>query len=68
MKYLAVGDIHIDISNRFEDIQQTLDQILDIAIMQKVDKVLFLGDAFTNRRPYPEEYNVLYKWDKFNKK
>lgn len=62
MKYLAVGDVHIDINNRMDDIRATLDQIADIAINEKVDKLLFLGDAFTHRRPYPEEYNVLYNW------
>lgn len=62
MKYLAVGDVHIDINNRMDDIKETLDQIATIAINEKVDKLLFLGDAFTHRRPYPEEYNVLYNW------
>ncbi len=62
MRYLAVGDVHIDINNRMDDIEKTLNQIADIAINEKVDKLLFLGDAFTHRRPYPEEYNVLYSW------
>lgn len=62
MKYLAVGDIHIDLSNRMYDIQRALLQIANLAVFKGVDKVLFLGDAFTSRRPYPEEYNVLYEW------
>lgn len=62
MKYLAVGDIHIDLSNRMYDIQLALMKTANLAVCKGVDKVLFLGDAFTSRRPYPEEYNVFYEW------
>lgn len=62
MRYLAVGDVHIDTNNRLDDIKATLSQIVKIATDKKVGKVLFLGDAFTSRRPYPEEYNVMFEW------
>lgn len=62
MIYLAVGDIHIDENGRLDDLKKVLDQIVDIAESKEVDKVLFLGDAFTSRRPTPVEYDVMNRW------
>lgn len=62
MKYLAVGDIHIDEGNRLDDLKKVLDQIVSIVASRKVDKVLFLGDMFTSRRPTALEYRTAYEF------
>ena len=62
MKYLAIGDCHLDERNRLEDLKKILDQIVGIADDREVDKILFLGDLFTSRRPSALEYNVAYNW------
>lgn len=62
MRYLAIGDIHIDETNRLEDLKKVLYQIADIAEQKEVDKILFLGDLFTSRRPTALEYKTAYEW------
>jgi len=54
--------VHIDQNNRLEDLRSILQQIVAIAEKYDVDKVLFLGDLFTSRRPTALEYRVAYEW------
>ncbi len=63
MKILHFADLHLGvetygridpatgISSRFLDFLSTLDQVLDYALANKVDLVLFCGDAYKSREP-----------------
>ena len=65
MKLLHFADAHIDMSNygrhdpltglplRVLDFLKSLDTIVDTAIDEKVDLVLFAGDAYRDRSPAP---------------
>jgi len=65
-KILHFADSHIDMANygrqdpetglplRVMDFLKSLDQIVDTAIAEKVDCVLFAGDAYKNRDPAPD--------------
>lgn len=65
MKILHFADAHIDMNNygrhdrekalpvRVVDYLNALDQIVDAAIEEKVDLVLFAGDAYKDRNPQP---------------
>ena len=65
MKLLHFADAHIDMANygrhdpatglplRVLDFLKSLDAIVDAAIEEKVDLVLFAGDAFKDRSPAP---------------
>lgn len=65
LKILHFADAHIDIANygrhdpesglplRVVDFLSALDQIVDAAIAEKVDLVLFAGDAYKDRNPQP---------------
>ena len=65
MKLLHFADAHIDMSNygrhdpvtglpvRVLDFLKSLDTIVDAAIAEKVDLVLFAGDAYRDRSPAP---------------
>lgn len=65
MKILHFADAHIDMSNygrhdpetglplRVLDFLRSLDEIVDAAIAEKVDLVLFAGDAYRDRSPAP---------------
>jgi len=65
IKLLHFADAHIDIANygkhdpttllpiRVMDFLQSLDQIVDRAINEKVDLVIFAGDAYKDRNPHP---------------
>jgi len=65
VRILHFADAHIDMVNygRFDpvtalpirviDFLQALDQIVDTAVSQKVDFVLFAGDAYKDRNPQP---------------
>lgn len=65
MKILHFADAHIDISQagriepdttipvRVRDFLNSLDTIVDAAIDEKVDLVLFAGDAYKDRHPQP---------------
>ncbi len=65
MKILHFADAHIDMANygrhdpqsglplRVLDFLKSLDAIVDAAIAQKVDMVLFAGDAYKDRSPAP---------------
>jgi len=65
IRLLHFADAHIDIANygrhdpelalpvRVVDFLQALDQIVDTAVSEKVDLVLFAGDAYKDRNPQP---------------
>jgi exonuclease SbcD len=65
MKLLHFADAHIDMSNygrhdpvsglpvRVLDFLKSLDTIVDTAISEKVDLVIFAGDAYRDRSPAP---------------
>lgn len=65
MKILHFADAHIDIANygkrdpqsglplRVLDFLKSLDEIVNTAIAEKVDLVLFAGDAYKDRTPAP---------------
>ncbi|HKY78806.1 MAG TPA: exonuclease SbcCD subunit D, partial [Anaerolineales bacterium] len=65
LKLLHFSDAHIDIANygrhdpqtglpvRVLDFLKSLDEIVDTAIREKVDLVLFTGDAYKDRNPAP---------------
>ncbi len=65
MKLLHFADLHLGIDNygtlnprtglstRIDDFLRSFDAIIDAAIGQDVDAVLFAGDAFKNRDPSP---------------
>jgi len=65
MKLLHFADAHIDMANygrhdpesglplRVLDFLKSLDEIVDTAIDEKVDLVLFAGDAYKDRAPSP---------------
>ena len=65
MKLLHFADAHIDMANygrhdpvtglplRVLDFLKSLDTIVDAAITQKVDMVIFAGDAYKDRSPAP---------------
>lgn len=65
MKILHFADAHIDMANtgrqdpntglpiRVMDYLRSLDEIIDAAIHEKVDMVLFAGDAYKDRNPAP---------------
>lgn len=65
MKILHFADAHIDMANygrqdaetglpiRVMDYLKSLDEIVDTAIREKVDLVLFAGDAYKDRNPAP---------------
>lgn len=65
IRLLHFADAHIDIANygrhdpetglplRVMDFLHALDQIIDAAIEEKVDLVIFAGDAYKDRNPQP---------------
>lgn len=65
MKLLHFADLHLGIDNygslnprtglstRIDDFLRSFDTIVDVAIEDQVDAVLFAGDAFKNRDPSP---------------
>ncbi len=65
MRLLHFSDAHIDMANfgrhdpisglplRVLDFLKSLDVIVDTAINEKVDMVLFAGDAYKDRSPAP---------------
>src|SRR5512140_1582545 len=65
MKLLHFADAHIDMSNygrrdpvtglpvRVHDFLKSLDTIVDTAIAERVDLVIFAGDAYKDRTPVP---------------
>lgn len=65
LKILHFADAHIDMANygrhdaqsglpvRVTDFLRSLDEIVDAAIREKVDMVLFAGDAYKDRNPAP---------------
>ncbi len=73
LKVLHFADAHIDIANygrqdpesglplRVLDFLKSLDEIVDAAITQTVDLVIFAGDAYKDRTPAP---TFQREWDK----
>ena len=73
MKILHFADAHIDMANygrhdpetglpvRVLDFLKSLDTIVDTAISEKVDMVIFAGDAYKDRSPAP---TFQREWDK----
>ena len=65
VRVLHFADAHIDIANygrhdpatglpqRVVDFLKALDQIIDAAIVERVDLVIFAGDAYKDRNPQP---------------
>src|SRR3972149_3232842 len=65
LKLIKLADAHIDMANygrhdpqsglpvRVMDFLKSLDEIIDTAIAEKVDLVLFAGDAYKDRNPAP---------------
>ena len=65
IKLLHFADAHIDIANygrhdpdsalpiRVMDFLHALDQIVETAVSEKVDLVIFAGDAYKDRNPQP---------------
>jgi exonuclease SbcD len=65
LRILHFADAHIDIANygrhdpetalpvRIMDFLRSLDQIVDAAINERVDLVIFAGDAYKDRNPQP---------------
>ena len=65
MRLLHFADAHIDMANfgrhdvetglpfRVLDFLKSLDTIVDTAISEKVDLVIFAGDAYKDRTPAP---------------
>src|SRR5512136_964526 len=65
MKLLHFSDAHIDMANygrhdpatglplRVLDFLKSLDSIVDTAIDEKVDLIIFAGDAYRDRSPAP---------------
>lgn len=63
MKILHFADLHLGVENyghidpatglstRLLDILESLDKLVDYAVKEKVDLVLFCGDAYKNREP-----------------
>lgn len=63
MKIVHFADLHLGVENyghinpenglssRLEDFLAALDELVDYAINQKVDLVLFCGDAYKTREP-----------------
>ena len=66
IKILHFADAHVDMVNygkhdpdtnlpiRVMDFLRALDQIVDAAIDERVDLVIFAGDAYRNQRPHPK--------------
>lgn len=73
LKILHFADAHIDIANygrqdpesglplRVLDFLKSLDEIMDTAIQEKVNLVVFAGDAYKDRTPAP---TFQREWDK----
>ena len=62
LSILCCGDIHIDYSNRFEDMKKTLNQIIDVDIVKQPDLIILLGDIYDKRLVRPEESNLFYEF------
>ncbi|MBP6085521.1 exonuclease SbcCD subunit D [Candidatus Gracilibacteria bacterium] len=70
MKFLHFSDLHLGMENyshidpdtglstRFQDWQNSLDAMIELANEHDVDVVLFTGDAFKNRDPSPTYQNA----------
>lgn len=62
MRYLVMSDVHLNINRRFEDTLDALEQIYQLVLKHKVEKVLILGDVYTSRRPHSKEKTEFQRW------
>lgn len=63
MKLVICSDFHINKSNRLEDTKDAMNQILEYCKQNKdIKALLFLGDAYTSRRPRQNEMRIFEKW------
>jgi exonuclease SbcD len=68
VKLLCCGDFHIGAGvgtygpERLADFGHVLEQIHEIAVRERVDSLLFAGDAFERRIPSPAELMVFKDW------
>jgi DNA repair exonuclease SbcCD nuclease subunit len=63
MKIIVCSDFHINKANRLEDTRDSMNQILEYCKTQKdIKALLFLGDAYTSRRPRQNEMRIFEKW------
>lgn len=77
MKFLHFADLHIDANTRGKrdpdtgvhirvmDTVNNLDYLIDFAIQEKVDAVIFSGDAFHHERPLQEHKELFQKRIKY---
>lgn len=65
MKAIACADIHLDITNRFEDTKSVLRQILKYVTDNEIDTVFILGDIYDRKRPYNSEKVVFCHFVKY---
>ena len=80
MKILHFADLHLGvesygridpatgISSRLLDFLSTLDQLVDYALENRVDLVLFCGDAYKSREPSQTQQRIVLKKAKSWKK
>ncbi|MFH1032115.1 MAG: exonuclease SbcCD subunit D [Chloroflexota bacterium] len=73
LKILHFADLHLGVesygrinaetglSTRLEDFLKALDQVVDYALKNSVDLVLFCGDAYKSREPSPTQQRELAK-------
>ncbi len=61
MKIAIAADFHINKDNRFEDMSDTLERLVEKVIKLKTDHFVFLGDGFLNNRPAPMEMALFRK-------
>jgi len=74
MRILHLGDIHLGsglqygkddetgMNSRLRDWLDTMANIKTIAVEQKVDAVIFAGDAFKDRKPIPQLLSYFISW------
>lgn len=62
MRNLVCADIHLNLTRRFEDTLDALEQIYKLTRNRRVDGVWILGDVYTNRRPHSKEKAEFEKW------
>ncbi|MBQ7373439.1 MAG: exonuclease subunit SbcD [Clostridia bacterium] len=70
MKFLHTSDLHIgkklDGVSRLDEQKAVLDEILSIAVSEKVDMVLVAGDVYDTFIPSADAENLFFNWlDKF---
>ena len=64
LNILVTADLHLDRNYRIKDLLNVMRQMYSYAIKNKVDYLVFLGDAYQRRRPYSYERKMFQKWIK----